>query len=60
MALGEALKYHVVSGTYTSTDLMVNELMLESLAGTKIRVNYYRSMGVSTDSYIYLVWYTPL
>ncbi|KAL4229894.1 hypothetical protein ACF0H5_010285 [Mactra antiquata] len=39
--LANFLKYHVVSGIVMSTDLMVNEKMLDSLAGTNIRVNYY-------------------
>lgn len=45
--LAEILKYHVVSGSLTSSDLMVNEKMLESLAGQKIRVNYYMYNKVS-------------
>lgn len=39
--LAEFLKYHVVSGAVMSSDLMVNEKMLDSVAGPKIRVNYY-------------------
>ncbi|KAJ8297568.1 hypothetical protein KUTeg_024099 [Tegillarca granosa] len=40
-ALADLLKYHVVSGNYSTADLSVNEMMLTSLAGTKIRVNDY-------------------
>jgi len=40
-ALGSVLQYHVVAGNLMSTDLMVNEKMLDSLSGAKIRVNYY-------------------
>ncbi|VDI27969.1 transforming growth factor-beta-induced protein [Mytilus galloprovincialis] len=39
--LAETLKYHVVNGIYKLKDLHVNELQLDSLAGTKIRINYY-------------------
>jgi len=40
-ALADLLKYHVVQGNYSSADLSVNEMMLTSLAGPKIRVNDY-------------------
>ena len=40
--LSNILKYHVVSGTLMASDLLVNELMLNSLTGQKLRVNYYR------------------
>ncbi|XP_061164293.1 transforming growth factor-beta-induced protein ig-h3-like [Saccostrea echinata] len=40
--LADILKYHVVSGLYhVKPDLLVNELMLDSLKGDKLRVNYY-------------------
>ncbi|XP_045206843.2 transforming growth factor-beta-induced protein ig-h3-like [Mercenaria mercenaria] len=39
--LAEILKYHVVSGIYDSSNLTVNEMMLDSLSQQKIRVNYY-------------------
>ena len=41
-ALSNILKYHVVSGSLMASDLLVNELMLNSLTGQKLRVNYYR------------------
>lgn len=39
--LANILKYHVVQGIYKLTDLHTNELQLETLAGTKARINYY-------------------
>lgn len=39
--LAEILKYHVVPGIYSSGNLTVNEMMLDSLNQQKIRVNYY-------------------
>jgi uncharacterized surface protein with fasciclin (FAS1) repeats len=45
--LTEILKYHVVNGIYKVNDLHVNELMLDSLSGTKIRINYYFTARVS-------------
>ncbi|KAK3099137.1 hypothetical protein FSP39_000017 [Pinctada imbricata] len=39
--LGDILKYHVVSGIIKYQDLHSNEMMLDSLLGQKIRVNYY-------------------
>nr|XP_022325870.1 transforming growth factor-beta-induced protein ig-h3-like [Crassostrea virginica] len=40
--LADILKYHVVSGLYhVKPDLLVNELLLDSLKGDKLRVNYY-------------------
>ncbi|KAL3879185.1 hypothetical protein ACJMK2_031494 [Sinanodonta woodiana] len=47
-ALGNFLKNHVVSGKYMIDDLKVNEMMLENLAGGKIRVNYYLFNDVIT------------
>ena len=47
--LADILKYHVVSGLYhVKPDLLVNELMLDSLKGDKLRVNYYYAAQVST------------
>ena len=46
--LADILKYHVVSGLYhVKPDLLVNELMLDSLKGDKLRVNYYYAAQVS-------------
>lgn len=45
--LADVLKYHVVPGIVTSGDLMVNEKMLDTLSGKKIRVNYYMYSKVS-------------
>ena len=39
-ALANILKYHVVQGTIHKADAS-NELQLETLAGTKIRINIY-------------------
>ncbi|KAK3597684.1 hypothetical protein CHS0354_040059, partial [Potamilus streckersoni] len=41
LALGNFLKNHLVSGKYMMDDLRINEMMLDSLAGEKIRVNNY-------------------
>jgi len=46
-ALADLLKYHVVAGAYESTDLM-NEEVLTSVAGQKIRFNSYTHNKVAT------------
>ncbi|XP_067660415.1 transforming growth factor-beta-induced protein ig-h3-like [Haliotis asinina] len=43
--LTDVLKYHVVSGIHNAADITVNELLLDSLQGSKIRMNDYLSVG---------------
>ncbi|XP_078326683.1 immunogenic protein MPB70-like [Crassostrea virginica] len=45
-ALANILKYHVVKGSIHKADAS-NELQLETLAGTKIRINIYPHNNVS-------------
>ncbi|XP_071087697.1 transforming growth factor-beta-induced protein ig-h3-like [Haliotis cracherodii] len=43
--LAAVLKYHVVSGIHKAADINYNELQLDSLQGSKIRMNHYLSVG---------------
>ncbi|KAH3843718.1 transforming growth factor-beta-induced protein ig-h3-like [Dreissena polymorpha] len=47
-ALAQVLTYHVINGSYAYNAIHANEMMLTTLAGPKIRVNYYMGKNTTT------------